>query len=204
MHNGWKKICRSICRKMDVFVQRRWLCNLITSVALVVDSGIICLYSVLITWVNFVVLLAVGDGDLGRRRDILTLFLTRGLPLAGSLFLPQRAPGGVSLGQNAQAGWGCPVASAATPAERAPQRSSPCEESAQWYRSAGPAAGSLARSLGNLGLQYVATAERRRNKPKIKIDPPPLLAVACLQTWCSADPSSSVKVELVLLHPEDT
>lgn len=85
MHNGWKKICRSICRKMDVFVQRRRLCNLITSVASVADSGIICSCSLSITWANFVMLLPAGDGDLGRGGEILAQLLARGLPLAGCL-----------------------------------------------------------------------------------------------------------------------
>ena len=122
MHNGWKKICRSICRKMDVFVQRRRLCNLITSVASVADSAlIICSYSVLITQINFVVLWAVGDGDLGRGGEILAQLLTRGLPLAGCL-LHQCAPGGVSLGQGVHEGEGCLVANSATPVERAPEK----------------------------------------------------------------------------------
>lgn len=169
MHNGWKKICRSVCRKMDVFVQRRRLCNLITSVASVADSGIICSYSVSITWVNFVALPAARDGDLGRGGEILAQLLTRGLPLAGCLL---RAAGGVSPGQGVHGGGGggCRGAGSATPGERLPK--SPCK-AAQWSHWAASAARSSARSHRNLGLGCMATAERRRNKTEIKIDPPP-------------------------------
>lgn len=121
MHNGWKKICRSLCRKMDVFVQRRRLCNLITSAASVADSEIICSNSLSITWVNFVVLLAAGDGDLGRGGEILARLLASGLPLAGCLS-HRRAPGGVSPGRGVQAGGCCPVARSATPPEWAPEK----------------------------------------------------------------------------------
>lgn len=77
MHYGWKKICRSVCRKMDVFVQRRWLCNLITSVASVADSGITCSCSVSITCLKFVALPAARAGDLGRAGEIPAQLLTR-------------------------------------------------------------------------------------------------------------------------------
>lgn len=133
MHNGWKKICRSVCRKMDAFVQRRRLCNLITSVASVADSGIICSYSVSITWLNFVALPAARDGDLGRGEEILAQLLTRGLPLAGCLS-HQRVAGGVSPGQGVHGGrggrgGGCRGAGSATPGERLLESPG---EAAQW------------------------------------------------------------------------
>lgn len=129
MHNGWKQICRFICRKMDVFVRRRRLCNLITSVASIADSGIICSCSVLITWVNFVALLAAGDGDLGRGGEILAQFLTREGIASCRQPLHRCAPGGVSPGQGVHEGRDCLVANSATPAERAPEKPL---QSSQW------------------------------------------------------------------------
>lgn len=190
MHNGWKKICRSVCRKMDVFVQRRWLCNLITSVASVADSGIIFSYSVSITWLNFVALPAARDGDLGRGGEILAQLLTRGLPFAGCL-LHQRAAGGVSPGQGVHGGRGgggegCRGLVQPHPGE-APEEPRP---GCTMVPLSGP--GSFARSHRNLGLGCMATAERRRNKTEIKIDPPPPLP------WPSPDSELGVVLTSVL------
>lgn len=85
MHNGWQKICRSFCRKMDVFgkkkKKRRWLCNLITSVASVADRVTRCSHSASITWLNFGTLAADTRAEEGRS----PLGAGRGLPLAGRL-----------------------------------------------------------------------------------------------------------------------
>lgn len=203
MHNGWKKICRSVCRKMDVFVQRRWLCNLITSVASVADSGIMCSCSVSITCLNFVALPAARDGDLGRGGEILAQLLTRGLPLVGCL-LHQRAAGGVSPGQGVHGGrgggggGGCRGAGSATPGERLRKSRG---RAAQWSHWAAPAARSFARSHRNLGLGCMATAERRRDKTEIKIDPPPLRSPSpsCEHGVVLTSPSAGAEAEPVPL-----
>lgn len=117
MHNGWKKICRSVCRKMDVFVQRRRLCNLITSVASVADSGIICSYSVSITWVNFVVLPTRAEE--GRS----SLSSWRGVCLLQAAFcISLEFPRDREFAKEEAA----LVANSVTPAERGLQKS-PCE-----------------------------------------------------------------------------